>query len=72
MLGWTAPNRDAMTQYFDLLIEDLLEEVLIENNQMNSPGRICNVDVIGDHSSIDQTSMMDSTSNHTYIIDGQQ
>ena len=62
-------NRDAMTQYFDLLIEDLLKEVLTENNQMNSPGRICNVDVIGGHGSIDQTSVMDSTSNHTSSMD---
>ena len=62
-------NRDAMTQYFDLLIEDLLKEVLTENNQMNSPGRIYNVDVIGDHGSIDQTSVMDSTSNRTSSMD---
>ena len=62
-------NRDAMTLYFDLLIEDLLKEVLTENNQMNSPGRICNVDVIGGHGSIDQTSVMDSTSNHTSSMD---
>ena len=62
-------NRDAMTQYFDLLIEDLLKEVLTENNQMSSPGRICNVDVIGDHGSIDQTSVMDSTSNRTSSMD---
>ena len=62
-------NRDAMTQYFDLLIEDLLKDVLTENNQMSSPGRICNVDVIGDHGSIDQTSVMDSTSNRTSLMD---
>ena len=62
-------NRDAMTQYFDLLIEDLLKEVLTENNQMSSPGRICNVDVIGDHGSIDQTSVIDSTSNRTSSMD---
>ena len=36
---------------------------------MNSPGRICNVDAIGDHSSIDQTSVMDSTSNRTSSMD---
>ena len=65
MLEWTVYT--GMPQYFDLLIEDLLKEVLTENNQMNSSGRICNVDVIGDHSSIDQMSVMES-----YIIDGQQ
>ena len=35
-------NKDAMTQHFDLL-----KEVLTENNLINSPGRIYNVDEIG-------------------------
>ena len=35
-------NKDAMTQYFDLF-----KEVLTENNLMNSPGRIYNVDETG-------------------------